>query len=415
MARRSIGKKIGGKIYVHRRYEGQVVPSSVLAKAKKVAGAKIRGYCCVRYDPKTKVVAFQFSPDFDTAHEPEVVKTVTVKGSTFTVREHPGMIWHHKWQWVADDYPGFDVAASKARSKEWQAKAQRGDMSRIGRKDYWDAFLSRHGLRRNPSPGRLRPKPGWLRWSRVKKVVYHASRSPKPFSVFDPDLSDLGMHFGSLDQAEYRADVFPDDASIFPVWINVSNLLRLKDEGSFHADAIADQLRRKKIITKELAEEIKAADWKGRKVYNEVVRRALEEAGYDGIVYKNTQEGGGDSWLVWRPQQIKSVLANRGTYDEADPNMMNPRRKLPPQWTAKERRKAHKAPKRGGQVLDLGATFFADYHATRAKHLAMLREMRDDIYKRSGGKIWWDDLDELAEWLRRHEAELMRKTFKVVK
>lgn len=140
------GKSIGGHIYVHKDYADRVVPSKDLAQAKKIAGAHAEGHTTVRYTPKTGEVAFQFSPDFDTAHEPTVTKTVTVRGKETKVwqgsQEKP-QIWHHKWQWVGDDYKGFDVQASKQRSLSWLPHIQPGESSKIGSKHYWDSIKHR--------------------------------------------------------------------------------------------------------------------------------------------------------------------------------------------------------------------------------------------------------------------------------
>ena len=48
-------------------------------------------------------------------------------------------------------------------------------------------------------------------------------------------------------------------------------------------------------------------------------RRELEKQGYDGMVLPD-EEFGGESWVAFRPEQIKSAIGNRGTYDinEAD-------------------------------------------------------------------------------------------------
>ena len=35
--------------------------------------------------------------------------------------------------------------------------------------------------------------------------------------------------------------------------------------------------------------------------------------GYDGVVYANTREGRGDSYIAFRAEQIKSAIGNRGT------------------------------------------------------------------------------------------------------
>lgn len=53
--------------------------------------------------------------------------------------------------------------------------------------------------------------------------------------------------------------------------------------------------------------------------------RALEDAGYDGFVYHNTGERAGageDAYIALRPEQIKSAVANRGTFDPDDPNIL---------------------------------------------------------------------------------------------
>jgi len=48
-------------------------------------------------------------------------------------------------------------------------------------------------------------------------------------------------------------------------------------------------------------------------------RRELEKQGYDGLVLPD-EEFGGESYVAFRPEQIKSAIGNRGTYDinEAD-------------------------------------------------------------------------------------------------
>lgn len=181
----------------------------------------------------------------------------------------------------------------------------------------WVSSMNTRGLK----------KPKWLRYSRAKKVMFHASRSEVPFLSFDTAKGDLGAHFGTLEQAEHRANLFNKNASIFPAWLNIMYPLRLKDEGSFHADAIADQLAKKKIITRQLAKEIKSEyekNWRSRKKYDPIVRQAIIDAGYDGVVYKNLHEGVGDSFIAFHPQQIKSAIANTGEFDEKDPIMTNP-------------------------------------------------------------------------------------------
>ena len=51
-------------------------------------------------------------------------------------------------------------------------------------------------------------------------------------------------------------------------------------------------------------------------------RRRLMSEGYDGIVLED-EEFGGESWIAFRPEQIKSAIGNRGTYDPNDPSILN--------------------------------------------------------------------------------------------
>ena len=49
-------------------------------------------------------------------------------------------IYHHKWLFVAEDYSGFDVSASRVRSQCWVALTGI-DRSKIGRKSYWEQYV----------------------------------------------------------------------------------------------------------------------------------------------------------------------------------------------------------------------------------------------------------------------------------
>jgi len=141
-----VGKKVGSCIYIHRLYEDEVVPESILEQAKESAGEVIDGYIAVRYDMRTNAVCFQFSPDFDTADEPIVGDCVLVKkdGSVkITKQKNNPQIWHHKWMWVKEDYPGFDYEASKKRSWLWQPHVSNEERNKIGYKDYWDSIKHR--------------------------------------------------------------------------------------------------------------------------------------------------------------------------------------------------------------------------------------------------------------------------------
>lgn len=158
----------------------------------------------------------------------------------------------------------------------------------------------------------------FVRNSRVKKPLFHATQGD--FEVFDIERSDLGPHFGTIEQANYVVGSgrnrdprnVTSGPNIRPILLDTRNPLRLKDVGCFHADCISDQLLRKGIIDKALHAEMNKeidADWKKRKEYNRLVRGLIQKAGYDAVVYKNTHEGVGDSYIALSSQQIRNFYS----------------------------------------------------------------------------------------------------------
>lgn len=167
-------------------------------------------------------------------------------------------------------------------------------------------------------------KAEFTRYSRVKGVMYHATSAD--FDVFDTSKSDLGAHFGTQEQAnqiaEGRLSYGNKPPAIMPVYLNITNPLRLKDDGSFHSEYIADQLVRKGILSKQDAKRIKDEGWRKNVENNAFIREKIEAAGYDGVVYKNTQETAGDSYIAFRPNQVKSATGNSGAFNPDSPSIL---------------------------------------------------------------------------------------------
>lgn len=147
-AKYGVGKEIGGKIYAHRDYIEDIVPTSVLANCLDLLRSAHPDFKwnCFRYDPVTQEILFQEAPDFDTAREPVVGNAVFVnpkEGSVSRERHYP-QIWHHKWLWVKNDYSGFDVEDSWNWSKKWLSILEEpADGSNQGN---WVAQLSRYHI-----------------------------------------------------------------------------------------------------------------------------------------------------------------------------------------------------------------------------------------------------------------------------
>ncbi len=98
-------------------------------------------------------VTFCYSPDWNSATEPECGLMAGVKGLNtgdhhVRITKPPKVpyIYHHKWMFVTDEYMGFDVEDAKRWSETWENHSVvRALMDtkteyfrlRIGKKDYW--------------------------------------------------------------------------------------------------------------------------------------------------------------------------------------------------------------------------------------------------------------------------------------
>lgn len=135
-----VGKRMGSDLYVHRDYES-VLPQEELQRAKELAATP--DYTLVKYNAKNGNITFIQSPDWDTADEPMVgpARLVRADGVVKDITPHGDpWIYHHKWLFVGDEYRGFDVNKSKARSAEWMSLPDI-DYSRIGKKSFWEKFV----------------------------------------------------------------------------------------------------------------------------------------------------------------------------------------------------------------------------------------------------------------------------------
>ena len=148
------------------------------------------------------------------------------------------------------------------------------------------------------------------------KEQYHLTRNDWENNIPDLTKSDLGFHTGSIDQANYRGKAFDDNAvgqSVIPIAPHkYTNYLKLNDLGSFHADSIAPQLEKKKILAKGKAKQIQSAidnDWKLTDQYDQQMRDVLSQHDIDAIKYANEQEGEGLSYAHINPSMIRSRFA----------------------------------------------------------------------------------------------------------
>ena len=147
----NVGKLMGSDLYVHKNYVGDVLSPDQLANYQKLNSIlenhisqtpQLRNFepTIIKYNLKNDSVSFLMSRDFDTADEPTINGSIMIKNDgTISYRKEGRnpTIYHHKWTMVKDDYPGFNVADSKERSRKWLALTDL-DPSKYGRKDYWE-------------------------------------------------------------------------------------------------------------------------------------------------------------------------------------------------------------------------------------------------------------------------------------
>ena len=153
-------------------------------------------------------------------------------------------------------------------------------------------------------------------------VVYHATDAK--FDIFEK--GDIGFHFGTKEASEQR---LPGAEYTYPVYLKIEKPLKLsKDPYQFDESGdLPDMLNEMGISVDLLSAEERFEfpdDWEyGENTYADMVnyRKAVQKAGYDGLVYVNEVESPGSvSYAALEQTQIKSV-DNRGTYIEKTGNI----------------------------------------------------------------------------------------------
>ena len=141
---------------------------------------------------------------------------------------------------------------------------------------------------------------------------------------------DLGFHFGSLSQAEWFAGYdgirrTSTGSTLIPAYLRIERPLCMPDvfeRGIDGAENVADWLHKHGILGPAEARGVFRS-----RTAPEAYRRlicAIEQAGYDGIIYENIYEGGTattneNSCVVFRVEQIWSLLS-RGAFHWSNKN-----------------------------------------------------------------------------------------------
>lgn len=142
-----VGKEIGHRIYFHKDYALNIIPTDILWDAQDALYKSYPDfeYNCICYMPRKSIVRFDETPDFNFAREPTVgcMISYNFKENTFSISES-SQIWHHKWLWVEPNYTDFNVGESYKWSKIWLSKLQE---PASGFLDIWKKQLKTIGLK----------------------------------------------------------------------------------------------------------------------------------------------------------------------------------------------------------------------------------------------------------------------------
>lgn len=150
-----VGKHIGGEIYVHRNYANRISQDmyeqgiSILENNPQFKGFQFNlvVFPDKLENSKEPYVKFVNCTTFDSDREPlrgEGYKVNLIDGS---IKRMSGdnTIYHHKWQWVDDDYDGFNVDDSYNWSKEWLGKLD--EPANGNSINGWKTQLQKYGLK----------------------------------------------------------------------------------------------------------------------------------------------------------------------------------------------------------------------------------------------------------------------------
>jgi len=159
------------------------------------------------------------------------------------------------------------------------------------------------------------------------KVVYHITKQ-KGIDVFSPkyktDLSSMGFHFGTKQQAEFRGtqyDFESKNPSVGEYYLSIKNPLEVSHMASFAPDHLADQMMDMGILDEDKYEKLQEKhNYETLPLGNELVK-ILKKEGYDGLSYENDREGKGKSYVPFDPTQIKSATENNGEYSTTNPSI----------------------------------------------------------------------------------------------
>ena len=169
-------------------------------------------------------------------------------------------------------------------------------------------------------------KAKFLANSQITEPVYHAAKTD--LNQFSPkyktELSSMGHHFGTADQANFRTGQYDFDSktpNIGKYHLNIENPLEVSHMASYAPDHLAEHMMDMNLLTPQKYDLLSEKhNYDSVPLGSELVK-ILQKNGYDGLKYANEKEGEGFSFVPFKPTQIKSATGNQGTYNINNPDI----------------------------------------------------------------------------------------------
>lgn len=141
-----VGKVLSSNdVYVHKDYANDHM-KELEEKGKKYLPEGFK-YNCLMYNPKSPdIIRFDEAPGFDKEREPFVGRYIKVdtKEGKIIDEGNSKAIWHGKWQWVGNDYKGFDVREAYEWQRRWASTLN--EIAKGGSLPAWNKQLEKFGL-----------------------------------------------------------------------------------------------------------------------------------------------------------------------------------------------------------------------------------------------------------------------------
>lgn len=167
-------------------------------------------------------------------------------------------------------------------------------------------------------------------------VVYHGTTSREDFSTFEPSYAPgwgTGIYFTDNPKA---TDDYAYDANgrVIPVYVKIQNPFT----GKYPGDAIIEKTKAwikyrgydENNIPDPDSDDYNADDWNGFENPHDAwseegsfANNVIRELGYDGIIAKNSNNINGLEIVAFKSEQIKSAIANDGSFDANEPSILS--------------------------------------------------------------------------------------------